>query len=213
MTMTSASRLPLETLARDIKARVDAGDRDAKRSENHYQAAGRHLIEAQARVRAELPGTPWLTWVAFNLPDIKERRVQQLMQIGRGETTQAEINAASNASRRPGLSDEVVRSAQDFIRRHEQAEADARMNASDQSAARARDADRQRRNRAERNAARVAAGADLPPPLAPIEHRRLLKEGRDLIGAMSFDYLKLAVAAIKAVEPEVESEHPRTPAD
>jgi hypothetical protein len=209
MSMVQGSGLPLETLAEDIKKRVNLGDRDAKRSEDHYKAAGLHLIEAQARVRAELPGTPWLTWVATNLSDIKERRVQQLMQIARGDTTQADLNAASNRHR-SGVSDEVVRSAEDFIRRHEQAEADARKNASDksddQAAAHARDAERQRRNRAERRTARVAAGADLPPPLAPIEHRRLLKEGRDLLGAMSFDDLKVAVETIKVAVAEGESE-------
>lgn len=171
MSMTTASGLPLETLASDIKARVAAGDRDAKRSEDHYRAAGIQLVEAQARVRAELPGTAWLTWVATNLPDIKERRVQQLMQIGRGETTQADLNAASNASRRWSFEE-----ADEFIRNWPGP--DARKNASDEkTAALARDAERQRQNCAKRNEARVAAGGrpsrprKAPKPEPKPEHK------------------------------------------
>jgi hypothetical protein len=55
MSITAASGLPLETLASDITARVKLGDRDAKRSEGHYTAAGLGIIEAHARVTAELP--------------------------------------------------------------------------------------------------------------------------------------------------------------
>lgn len=39
MTMVYASGLPLDTLAEDIKARIEAGDRDGRKSEKHYQAA------------------------------------------------------------------------------------------------------------------------------------------------------------------------------
>lgn len=123
MSVSGASGLPLETLATQIRARVALGDRDKKRSEDHYMAAGLDLIEAQARVRAELPGTLWLTWSAINFPTIKESRIRQLMAIGRGETTQAELNVASNASRQWTWAE-----ADEFLRsRHE---SDARKSAS-----------------------------------------------------------------------------------
>ena len=170
MSMVHASGLSLDMLATTIKERVRLGDRDTKKGEDHYLAAGLHLVEAQARVRAELPGTPWLTWSAINFPDIKERRIQQLMQIGRGETTQAEINAASNSGRYR-VSDEVMAEAEETIRRYGNdaneifKKEDARKNASE-SEARERDAKRKRRERAERDALRVANGGKPSRPRA-----------------------------------------------
>jgi hypothetical protein len=65
--------ISLETVAREINARIRLGDRDTKKGEEHYLAAGIQLIEAQARVRAEQPGTPWLTWTAVNFPTVKAK--------------------------------------------------------------------------------------------------------------------------------------------
>jgi hypothetical protein len=81
-------------------------------------------------------------------------------------------------------------------------------------------AERMSQMRAWGRAARVEAGADLPPPLAPIEHRRLLKEGRAILGGLDFERLKNVVAYATVptielgasehmVEPvEVEATHP-----
>ena len=70
-----------------------------------------------------------------------------------------------------------------------------------------------KRQTAKRRAEKIASGKQPDkPPLAPIEHRRLLKEGRNLLGEMSFDDLKLAIDAVKAqpspptpVQPEPET--------
>jgi hypothetical protein len=173
MSMTAASGLPLETLVTQIKKRVDLGDRDRKRSEDHYMAAGLDLLEAQARVRAELPGTPWLTWTAVNFPTIKESRIRQLMQIGRGDTTQAQLNAASNAHRWAAAAPHQGWPADEALRRYNEDRARAayaRKNASESdasAAARERDAERQRRNRAERDALRVANGGKPSKPRKP----------------------------------------------
>lgn len=105
------------------------------------------------------------------------------------------------------MSDEAVMQAADEILRRsgkwqaQQEGADARQRTSEAAAeaAKAADAERKRRERAGHRAARVAAGAKLPRPLAPIGHRRLLNEGRELLGFMTFDHLKLAVDAIRAM--------------
>ena len=97
--MTSASGLPLSTLVATVKANIEKGDQARDRSENHYISAGLNLLELKARLPVEEPGAQWITWVSQNFSQIGLSRIDQLMRIGRGETTQAEINAASNRHR------------------------------------------------------------------------------------------------------------------
>jgi hypothetical protein len=63
--MTTGSGLPLASLANDINARIAAGDRDLKRAEDHYKAAGIHLKEARERVKGA--GLNWVPWARENL--------------------------------------------------------------------------------------------------------------------------------------------------
>jgi hypothetical protein len=213
---TTGSGLDLEALAKDIRARISAGDKAARKSEEHYKSAGIHLIEAKARV-AEIEmesghTISWEKWCASHFPQTGERRIQQLLAIGRGDTTQAEINEAER-NRYAEMSSQM----RDVIRRADAAlkpESESTPTSDDaqvcssltQTPRQAANAASQSRRRADARAARVAAGADLPPPLAPIEHRRLLKQGRDLLGALSFDDLRMAVERVKVVPSAAQAE-------
>jgi predicted transcriptional regulator len=211
MSMVSVSGLPLNTLIETVKANIKLGDRDAKRSDERYMAAGLHLIELERRLPEERPDAFWPTWIAENFPQVGYSRVEQLISIANGETTQAEINAATAASMRraytpaPRSDDEFMTAADDIVGRRGTGEPPPPFTSDDVNAP-SPTATRLRQRRANQRAARVAAGANLPPPLAPIEHRRLLKQGRDLLAAMSFDDLKVAVETVKVAVAEGESE-------
>jgi len=186
MSMTTASGLPLDTLVADIEARVIAGDRDTKRGADHHKAAGIQLIELKARVRAELPGASWLTWAATNFPRIGLGRIEVLMQIGRGDVTQAELNARSSSYQRPAAPRQTEPpqqppAAQFSTMGRDDAQEDAR-----------------RAARAALRSARIAAGANLPPPLMPLEYRRLLKTGREKLALLDFEKLRAAISYIEA---------------
>jgi hypothetical protein len=194
--VSSGSGLPLPALVETVKARVVAGDRDKQRSDDHYLAAGLGLIEMRQRLPVEEPGAIWFAW-SCRATGYGPNRISQLIAIGEGRTTTAEINAATAES----------------MRRHRETETTPRRPEQPRDASRdtsrpASAADRQQRRRDRLRSERVAAGADLPPPLAPIEHRRLLKEGRDILGRLDFERLKDAVAYAKRLE---EHDTPETP--
>ena len=216
--VSAGSGLALEALARDIKARIERGDRETEKAEQHYRSAGIHLLEAKDRIEAgELPGERWFTW-SCRATGYGPDRVEQLLRIGRGETTQSALNAASAASHRNAYQrspsyEEALRAAEEILRECDAPEQSfsqgirERMDAS-RSATAERDecahtsrpqtaAERQSQRRLRLRASRVEAGADLPPPLAPIDHRRVLKEGRAILGCLDFDQLKVAVAALQ----------------
>jgi hypothetical protein len=209
-TVSAGSGLALEALARDIKARVEKGDREFDKAEQHYRSAGIHLIEAKARIEAgELPGERWFTW-SCRATGCGPDRITKLLAIGEGRTTQGAHNAASAAAhrdgyqaapRQPNAYADQIRARMDAMRRPQPqaAERDACSQTSQPQTA----VERQSQRRSRQRAARVEAGADLPPPLAPIEHRRLLKEGRDILGRLDFERLKVVVAGIGTTpEPE-----------
>lgn len=56
-----SSSLPIPTLGAQIKAHVEAGDKAFDKAEQHYKAAGLHLIEAKQR----LEETKEMKWNAF----------------------------------------------------------------------------------------------------------------------------------------------------
>jgi hypothetical protein len=227
--VSPASGLPLPALVETIKARVVAGDRDKQRSDDHYLAAGLGLIELRQRLLVEEPGAIWFAW-SCRATGYGPDRISQLIAIGEGRTTQSELNASSAAAHRnayqrsPRMSDEVRRAAEEILRDAplEQSFSEGireRMDASRRATAE-RDtcahtsrpqtaAERQSQRRLRQRAVRVEAGADLPPPLAPIDHRRVLKEGRAILGCLDFDQLKAAVAALRdpaAAAPETQVE-------
>jgi hypothetical protein len=87
--MTGTSLLPLSTLAGTIKAHIAAGDKSIGKAEEHYKAAGLHLMEAKDRVKR----TANLTWPAFLLGEcgIQARRANELIEIADGRKTLTEV--------------------------------------------------------------------------------------------------------------------------
>ena len=184
MTLVESSGLPLLALVETIKARVVAGNRDMRRSDDHHKAAGIHLLELERRLPTEEPDAYWPTWVAKTFPQIGYSRIEQLKSIGRGDTTQAEIRGATAASMRASYTP-----APRFDPPPRDASPDVSRPASDN--------ERQRKRRKRLRSIRVEAGADIAPPLAPIEHRRLLKEYRDIGARLGIDDLRTAVAMLR----------------
>lgn len=89
--------LPLDTLGATIRAHVSKGDASIEKAEQHYKAAGIHLMEAKERVKR----TANLTWPAFLNAhcDIRRRRADELIAVAEGRTSLAELNDRKNASR------------------------------------------------------------------------------------------------------------------
>lgn len=87
------SQLPLETLALTIKAHVQRGDASIEKAEQHYKAAGIHLMEAKERVMRRRD----MTWPNFLLQhcSIRRRRADELISIANGSTSLAELRAAT----------------------------------------------------------------------------------------------------------------------
>lgn len=81
--------IPLDTLAATIKAHVAKGDASIEKAEQHYKAAGIHLMEAKERIAV----TPGLTWTAFlnSHCAIRRRRADELIALADGRTTLAEM--------------------------------------------------------------------------------------------------------------------------
>ncbi|CAH1649578.1 hypothetical protein [Chelatococcus asaccharovorans] len=96
--MNDASGLPLEALAGTIRAHISAGDKAIDKAEQHYKAAGIHLMEAKERVKQ----TPGLTWPAYlhSHCQLQRRRADELIAIAEGRTTLAEVREKKAASMR-----------------------------------------------------------------------------------------------------------------
>jgi len=81
--------LPLDTLGATIRAHVTKGDASIEKAEQHYKAAGIHLMEAKERVKR----TANLTWPAFLNAhcSIRRSRADELIAIAEGKTSLAEL--------------------------------------------------------------------------------------------------------------------------
>src|SRR5436309_14592646 len=89
------SQLPLETLAGHIKAHVEKGDKATGKAEEHYKAAGIHLIEARKRVQ-ETPGMTWPAFLAGHCT-LGRGRANELIRLAEGRTTLNEIRAGTRS--------------------------------------------------------------------------------------------------------------------
>lgn len=76
------SGLPLPMLAKDIQARNRKGD-------EHYKAAGIHLIEAKERVKARYrevePGMTWAKFCSTHIPQRSRRSIDFLIASSAGQ--------------------------------------------------------------------------------------------------------------------------------
>jgi hypothetical protein len=90
----AASIAPLETLARDIVNRLDLAQQAEDDLQLHLQAAGKMLLE----VKANCPRGQFMQWrrrhiVKTDGTPYSDDRCEQAMNIARGKTSVAEINA------------------------------------------------------------------------------------------------------------------------
>jgi len=85
----STSLLPLDTLAGTIKAHIAAGDKAQGKAEEHYKAAGIHLMEARDRVKSE--GKAFSAFLIGH--HIGSSRAYELIAIANGTKTLADIRA------------------------------------------------------------------------------------------------------------------------
>lgn len=93
MLQNTGSNLPLDTLAATIKAHIARGDASIEKAEQHYKAAGIHLIEAKELVRRRKD----ITWPAYLIQhcEIRRSRADELIAIADGRKTLAEVREAN----------------------------------------------------------------------------------------------------------------------
>lgn len=81
--------LPIDTLGATVKAHIDRGDAAIEKAEQHYKAAGIHLIDARERLKQ----TGGMRWSAFLFSHVRlgSRRARELIALAEGRTTLAEM--------------------------------------------------------------------------------------------------------------------------
>jgi hypothetical protein len=94
-TAKASSQDTLETVAKQVEARIAASDRDQRRADDHLKSAGLLLIELKKRLKIEQPGMSWPKWSTIHL-SISVSRQYVLIAIAEGKTT-AEAERAKNA--------------------------------------------------------------------------------------------------------------------
>jgi hypothetical protein len=120
--VTGTSLLPpLSTLAGTIKAHIAAGDKAVGKAEEHYKAAGIHLLEAKERVKRMAN----LTWPAFLVGQcgVQRSRADELILIAEGKKTLEEVRAGyreRDARRRERQSSAVAHGGSSEIVQSEQ---------------------------------------------------------------------------------------------
>jgi hypothetical protein len=85
------NEVPLDAIGREIKARVDAGDKAFARAEDQYRSAGLYLIQAKRRIEQ----TREMTWPDFlaQYCRLGKSRANELIAIADGRTTLAATRA------------------------------------------------------------------------------------------------------------------------
>ena len=84
------SLLSLEQLGATVKANLDASEKTARRSDDLLITAGRHLAEANERIRAAPGGMSWDTFLKEHC-QIGRSRAYELIAVGQGRTTPEEL--------------------------------------------------------------------------------------------------------------------------
>lgn len=84
--------LPLDTLGATIRAHVSKGDASIEKAEQHYKAAGIHLMEAKERVKRRAD----ITWPLFlnKHCTIRRSRADEMIAIAEGKTSLADLRAS-----------------------------------------------------------------------------------------------------------------------
>lgn len=96
--MSSTALVPIEAVGREIKARVEAGDKALDKAEQHYIAAGIQLLEAKARL-AETREMRWSAFL-FSHARMDESTARKYMSLANGDTTLEEIRERDREKQR-----------------------------------------------------------------------------------------------------------------
>jgi hypothetical protein len=93
------SGLQLDVLAKQIRVRIEKGDKCINDSDGHYMAAGIDLIEARERCVNERK-----SWSAFLVGEchLGRSRAYELISVVEGRTTLAALRAKNSASKQRG---------------------------------------------------------------------------------------------------------------
>jgi hypothetical protein len=90
-TAKASSQDTLETVAKQVEARIAASDRDQRRADDHLKSAGLLLIELKKRLKIEQPGMSWPKWSTIHL-SISVSRQYVLIAIAEGKRPQPRLN-------------------------------------------------------------------------------------------------------------------------
>jgi hypothetical protein len=96
---TMTSQLPIETLANQIKAHIAAGDKAQGKADQHYLAAGLHLVELKLRTKTKRQ----FEFLVQEQVQIGVRRAYSLIAVAEGRETleqQRERNRTANKAHR-----------------------------------------------------------------------------------------------------------------
>ncbi|GAA5622013.1 hypothetical protein Brsp04_01895 [Brucella sp. NBRC 12952] len=90
--------IAIDTVGREIKARVEAGDKAIDKAEQHYIAAGIQLLEAQKRLKE----TREMRWSAFLFSHVRlsDETARKYMMLANGDATLEEIREKKAKSER-----------------------------------------------------------------------------------------------------------------
>ncbi len=86
-----ASGLPITQLGSTIKAHLMSADRHIAKSDEHYKAAGLHLIEAKDRIKAGEYAGKFGRFLMLECNGIGDSRAYELIAIAKGTTTLDEV--------------------------------------------------------------------------------------------------------------------------
>lgn len=90
--------IAIDTVGREIKARVEAGDKAIDKAEQHYIAAGIQLLEAQKRLKE----TREMRWSAFLFSHVRlsDETARKYMMLANGDATLEEIRESDRNRQR-----------------------------------------------------------------------------------------------------------------
>jgi multidrug resistance efflux pump len=94
----STALIAIDAVGREIKVRVEAGDKAMDKAEQHYIAAGIQLLEAHKRLRE----TREMRWSAFLFSHarLSEDQARRYMMLANGDTTLDEIRETARNNMR-----------------------------------------------------------------------------------------------------------------
>lgn len=102
--------ISIDTVGREIKARVEAGDKALDKAEQHYIAAGIQLLEAHKRLKE----TREMRWSAFLFSHVRlsDTHARRYMALANGDTTIEEMRETDRDRKRASKASTAAKAAQ-----------------------------------------------------------------------------------------------------